>query len=215
MKHLYNHHQTVKCALSIHNHRQDRNPHNIIPHFIACFTLSERRRINQTQMKQDIELDDIRSIIAARKIKDKGEGDLDKDGSIDHFTKDDEMSLEYLVKYKSKSYLHCKWINYEDLIKTIDEYLKQRELIKSDELNSEDIDVIDNIDQNILRIVRKWRDDGRPSSYFEESTHYFDPSFIEIGHIINSKSTKTRKRRKCQKNVKYLIKWKGLDYQQV
>ena len=60
-----------------------------------------------------------------------------------------------------------------------DEYLKQKESMKKNELNEDiDVNVIHNIDPNLLRIVRKWRDDGRPSKYFCKN-----PMTILIQHL--------------------------------
>ncbi len=49
--------------------------------------------------------------------------DFDGNNATIYYEEEDEELLQYLVKYRSKSYLHCKWINYRHLIKKVDDYL--------------------------------------------------------------------------------------------
>ena len=72
-------------------------------------------------------------------LNDEISDDLDDDKII-YYEKEDEQLLEYLVKYRNKSYLHCKWINYRHLIKKVDDYLKQKELAQSRSASSIDED---------------------------------------------------------------------------
>lgn len=134
------------------------------------------------------------------------------------------------MKYKSLSFLHCKWIGHRHFVKRVDEALAQRQLdrdgdsamssgtgtkTKSTKWKSK----VDGKTMNdLIRIVRKWRKDERPSTYYHESTadadsrtdvRWYDPWNVEIDRIIDHKAALKRK------TTTYLVKWKGLSYDQV
>ncbi|ETO07690.1 hypothetical protein RFI_29700 [Reticulomyxa filosa] len=117
----------------------------------------------------------------------------------------EEKTLEFLVKYRDKSYLHCEWRSYNNLVSCLDE-------------------------KQVTRIMRKWTSDGKPQCYYQQpvfsaplgengehidhskhsvDVHYFDPLFTVIDRILDD-NPKTKGKKK-----EYLIKWQGLPYSEV
>eukprot|EP01083_Nonionella_stella_P268004 905663_1 len=61
------------------------------------------------------------------------------------------------------------------------------------------------------------RKDTRPFTYYNENA-YYDASFVQIDRIINDKTVRIKKKKQrnasSKQSKKYLIKWRGLSYEQ-
>merc|ERR1712154_708869 len=79
-------------------------------------------------------------ILDLMKNNDDESVDNDGDNNIIYFEKEDEKLLEFLIKYKNKSYVHCKWINYRHFVKKVDDAIKQKELNKNQDEDG-DVDI--------------------------------------------------------------------------
>ena len=68
----------------------------------------------------------------------------------EYFNECDECDLEFLCKFKDKSYIHCKWIESDDLILPLNN------------------NIFNSIEHgNVIRAIKRWRNDDRPSTYYD------------------------------------------------
>ncbi|EFC50563.1 chromodomain helicase DNA binding protein [Naegleria gruberi] len=106
----------------------------------------------------DQDKDDVIELILACRVKKEEEEiqDDEEEGSEEKKTNSGEETIEYLCKYKNKSYLHCEWIpRYE-----LDDDIQTR---------------------NKINRFNKQYD----VKYFEGLEEYFNPEFTEVERIID------------------------------
>ena len=135
--------------------------------------------------------------------------------------------------------MHCKWIGHRHFVQLVDDALAQRQRhLKLDE----DGDVDDGMScsapsrsntlrvdgqtlTDLIRIVRKWRKEGRPGTLYRDALslesdsvsatatapiRWYDPFNVEIDRIIDHKDNvhKTKPNGNGKRNgTKYLVKY--------
>lgn len=151
----------------------------------------------------------------------------DGSGFVASFEAADEVVLEFLVKYKGRSFMHCRWIGHRHFVKRVDEAVAQRAMDRDGDssMKSQMRPKSKRLDakwmNDLIRIVRKWRKDGRPSTHYQgaaddfedDSTlgnvQWYDPDLVQIDRVIDHEADRSRK------STKYLVKWKGSNYDDV
>jgi chromodomain-helicase-DNA-binding protein 7 len=137
--------------------------------------------IGQVEMDED---NMVEKIIACRAVKQKISDGADDENDVD--------SLEYLVKYKEKSYMHCEWVlrsEIESQARGKDKTNRFHKLFPEDSI----------LQQRSTTTSGTDADD-------DELTDYFNADWLEVDRILDV-SVAIGTERKV-----YLVKWKSQQY---
>ncbi|CAK4084669.1 unnamed protein product [Aphanomyces euteiches] len=154
----------------------------------------EKKRYSEVAENDDEDEDEDQKPKEAEQPQDKGP-QMDKIIGV-RFVEPD-MSMEFLMKWKQRSYLHVTWLSTND----IERHGKGAVMRMRRYLQKHARDV------EIARI--------NPSDRSEGNTHYFSPSFVEVDRILDVAQVEEvvdEETRQVRRGIKYLIKWRDLSY---